>query len=112
LPWQWFFDQLDVLKDAIQQEYKDDLTIEAFNAWQITEVVSAMLNEKHKTKSFGTYLEKLGINKTKEPEPEEEIIKKLEKVVVKQEKDQALNNANEILEQFRKGAMKKHVRSV
>ena len=113
LPWRWFFDQLEFLQEAIQQEYKDELTKEAFNAWQITEVVSAMFNEKHKRMQFGTYLEKIGLtNKKNENNSETEAIKRLEKVAVKQEKELALESANEILADFRKGAMKKHVRSV
>lgn len=114
LPWRWFFDQLEILLESLQQEYKDDLTKEAFNAWQITEVVSAMFNEKHKRMQFGTYLEKLGLSNKKNDENTEhtETIKRLEKVAVKQEKEKALENANEILADFRKGAMKKHVRSV
>lgn len=113
LPWRWFFDQLEFLQEAIQQEYKDELTKEAFNAWQITEVVSAMFNEKHKRMQFGTYLEKIGLtNKKNENNSETEAIKRLEKVAVKQEKELALESANEILADFRKGAMRKHVRSV
>lgn len=110
LPWQWFFDQLDVLKKALVREYKEELSLQAFNAWQITEVLKAMVSgDKHKGMTFGKYIEKLGFNKSDdEPTTSEETLKRLEKVRIQQEKQKALDSANEILEQFRKGRNNKN----
>jgi hypothetical protein len=96
----WFFDQLDELKEALQSEYKDDLTLHAFGSWQITEVLKAMISgDKYKATQFGKYLEKMNLS---DPKPSTDI-DKFEKLAIQHEKQKALESASEILEKFRKG---------
>jgi hypothetical protein len=105
LPYQWFLDQLDVLKEALIREYKEDLSLQAFNAWQITEVLKAIVSgDKHKAMNFGKYIDKMGLTKNdNEPTQNEEALKRLEKATIQQEKEKALKVASDIVEQFRKG---------
>jgi hypothetical protein len=100
LPYGQFLDLLDDLKDALQREYKEELTISTFGSWQITEVLKAIVQgDKYKPTEFGKYIEKLGLIEAEDKDP-------LEKVRLEQEKQKALDDANEIIQQFRKGRMK------
>jgi hypothetical protein len=98
MPFLSFTEALDIINTAIQEEFKDNMTLNTFGAWQIIESLKMMLGGESKNNiSFQEYCKKLGLL---DPSPE------INKQSLKMEKQKALANANEILEIYKKGAKK------
>lgn len=98
MPFLSFTEALDIINNAIQEEFKDNMTLHTFGAWQIIESLKMMLGGDSKSNvSFQDYCKRLGLI---DPSPE------INKQALKMEKEKALANANEILEIYKKGAKK------
>ena len=98
MPFLLFIEALDVINEAIKEEFKDNMTLHTFGAWQIIESLKMMLGGDSKSNiNFQEYCKKLGLL---DPSPE------VNKRALEMEKQQALANANEILEIYKKGAKK------
>lgn len=96
MPFLLFIEALDIINDAIREEFKDQMTLHTFGAWQIIESLKMMLGGDSKNAvSFQKYCTSLGLV---EPSPE------INKQVSEMEKQKALKNATEIVELYKKGA--------
>ena len=98
MPFLSFVEALDVINNAIQEEFKDNMTLHSFGSWQIIESLKMLLggDSKHAI-SFQEYCKKLGLI---DPSPE------ISKQALKMEKERALQTADEILNLYKKGAKK------
>ena len=98
MPFLLFIEALDVVNDAIREEFKDEMTLHTFGSWQIIESLKMMLGGDSKNAvSFQKYCTQLGLV---EPSPE------ISKQAKRMEKQKALKNATEIVEIYKKGAKK------
>lgn len=98
MPFLLFIEALDVINDAIREEFKDEMTLHTFGAWQIIESLKMLLGGDAKNAvSFEKYCKQLGLI-DKNPE--------IDKQVTQMEKQKALKNATEIVEIYKKGAKK------
>lgn len=98
MPFSLFIEALDIINNAIQEEFKDQMTLHAFGAWQIIESLKMLLGGDSKNAvSFQKYCTSLGLV---EPSPE------INKQTLQMDKQKALKNATEILEIYKKGAKK------
>lgn len=77
-----------VLK-AKEQEARDQFILQAYNAWQIIEVIKGIASDKVQSTSFKDYLKKLGLN-------EKQKLSKLDEKQKEQQTKQALSIAEQI----------------
>lgn len=98
MPFLLFIEALDIINDAIREEFKDQMTLHTFGAWQIIESLKMLLGGDSKNAvSFEKYCKQLGLLDTS---PE------INKQAAQMEKQKALKNATEIVEIYKKGAKK------
>ena len=96
MPFQEFADILKILKTAIKDEFRDQMTLQSFGAWQIIETIKAMFGgEDNRSLNFSEYAKKLGLLDD-EPTPTKEQIRL--------EKQKALETAEEIVKLYKQGA--------
>ena len=89
MPFLLFIEALDIINDAIKEEFKDQMTLHTFGAWQIIESLKMLLGGDAKNAvSFEKYCKQLGLLDTS---PE------INKQSLQMEKQKALNNATEIV---------------
>lgn len=96
MPFLSFIEALDIINEAIKEEFKDNMTLHTFGSWQIIESLKMMLGgDSKKGIAFQEYCRKLGLLETNHEVNEQ---------VRKMEKHKALATANEILALYKKGA--------
>jgi len=95
-----------MLEHGFKSDFNDQMTLQAFNAWQILEALKVMLGGDTKgAASFQDYCKKLGLIEDKEPTEQENELQKRAKQI---EKEQALETASKILQLHRKGRASKN----
>jgi hypothetical protein len=106
MPFLSFMEALKMLEAGIKSDFNDNMTLQAFNAWQILEALKVMLGGDTKgAQSFQEYARKLGLIEDKEPTKQEtDLIKHTRKL----EKERALETANKILQLHREGRARKN----
>jgi hypothetical protein len=83
-----FISVLEMLNIAVKDEYKDNMTLHAYGAWQVIETMKAMmLGDKYRPITFAEYARKMNLI-------EDEPVSKLQKQL---EKESALKTAEEII---------------
>ena len=87
-----FLQILDTILEAKAQDQREKFILEAYNAWQIVEVVKGIMSDKVKGMNFTDYMKKLGL----EEKPQDEKSKKLAGIFKEKQKKQALSIAEEI----------------
>lgn len=94
LPFLSFVDLIEIINDAIKEEFKDQMTLHAFGSWQIIESLKGMFGgNANNSTSFEKYAKSLGlIEVNKETENLNTI------------KEEALQTASEIIKLHKKGA--------
>lgn len=83
---------LEMINIGLESDFRDQMTVQSFGAWQITETIKGMFDEKAKGTTFNDYAKRLGL--LDEEKPKES---KFSKIANKALKAQALNTAEEIL---------------
>jgi hypothetical protein len=53
---------IDTILEARTHESREKFILEAYNAWQIVEVVKGIMSDKAKGTNFADYMKKLGLN--------------------------------------------------
>lgn len=97
MPFQEFADILKILNTAIKDEFRDQMTLQSFGAWQIIETIKAMFGgEDNRSMNFSEYAKKLGLLDDEPPTKEQ----------IKIEKQKALQTAEEIVQLYKQGANK------
>jgi hypothetical protein len=84
---------IDTILEARTHESREKFILEAYNAWQIVEVVKGIMSEKAKGTNFADYMKKLGLN---EPPPKDERAEKIAAAFKEQQKIKALSIADQI----------------
>lgn len=82
-----FVDIMEIMADGVKEEFKDQMTLQAFGSWQIIEALKAMFGE-NKPMTFNKYAKGLGLIEENE---------KLTKAQIQLEKQVALSTASEIV---------------
>jgi hypothetical protein len=59
---------IDIVLEAYEEEARQKYTLQAYNAWQIIEVIKGVLSEKAQGTSFADYLKKIGLKDKSEKE--------------------------------------------
>ena len=97
MPFQEFADILKILNTAIKDEFRDQMTLQSFGAWQIIETIKAMFGgEDNRGMNFTEYITHLGLlDETKDNKINKETQKQI-----------ALKTAEEILKLHKQGGTK------
>jgi hypothetical protein len=85
---------IGTISEAIAREQREKFIFEAYNAWQIVEVIKGIMSEKHKGTSFQDYMKKIGLEEKKPKTTKKE--KALAKAFHEEEKKSALSIAEQI----------------
>jgi cobalamin biosynthesis Co2+ chelatase CbiK len=94
MPYIDFMDTVDILKEAVKEDFKDQMTLHSFGAWQIIETLKGMFGETN-SMSFSTYATKLGLIDKDE---------QATKAQIEIQKQLALSTAREIVNLHKQGA--------
>lgn len=93
LPAARFLQIIKTIFEAKEYEQREKFILEAYNAWQVVEVVKGIMNDKAKGTSFNDYLKKLGlIEKPKKNSKAE----RLQAAIEKKQKEKSLSIAEQI----------------
>jgi hypothetical protein len=94
LPYSEFDELQAMLKVGLKDDYRKQMSLEAFGSWQIIETLKAMLNGKdNKGMSYQEYMEQLGLWEKTTTETNKERLKV--------EKEKALQKASHIVSLFK-----------
>ena len=85
--------------EGFKEDFQNEMTFAAFNAWQIIETLKGMLGRKGKSTSFNEYAKALGLYESNE-KPQNKF---KNKAALEFEKNKALDNAAKIVHLFKKG---------
>jgi uncharacterized protein YlaN (UPF0358 family) len=96
MPYIDFMDTVEILAEVIKEDYKDQMTLQAYGAWQIIETLKGMFGET-KSMNFTTYATKLGLIDQDE---------QATKAQIQIQKQIALSTAREIVQLHKQGAKK------
>ena len=88
---------------GFEEDFKNSMTFASFSAWQITETIKGMFNEKSTNLSFNKYLQAIGMSKK---DPEEIKDKQPSKLTLVKQKQDALEEAQRIVKLHKKGREK------
>lgn len=96
-----FLEAIKILNVGLESDFKDEMTVASFGAWQIIESLRGMLGGKTNTQiPFQKYAKGLGLLDSKGPTEEDNEFKKRQRAI---EKQKALQTAQEILRIDRQG---------
>jgi cobalamin biosynthesis Co2+ chelatase CbiK len=82
-----FVEVVEIMADGVKEEFKDQMTLQAFGSWQIIEALKAMFGET-KPMNFNKYAKALGLIEENE---------RMTKAQLQLEKQVALSTATEIV---------------
>jgi hypothetical protein len=85
---------ISTITESITREQREKFVLEAYNAWQIVEVVKGIISEKYKGINFNEYMKKIGLDE-KKPKADKKA-KALSKAFAEEEKKSALSIAEQI----------------
>jgi hypothetical protein len=89
----WEFDEvLGMLASGLKTDFKNEMTLHSFGAWQIIEVLKAVVDQNAKPMNFNEYLKALGLDDEN---------KKLKSDEIKKQKEDALRKAEHIVKLFK-----------
>lgn len=85
---------IGTVNEALVREQREKFIFEAYNAWQIVEVIKGIMSEKHKGASFQDYMKKIGLEEKKPKASKKD--KAIAKAFQEEEKKSALSIAEQI----------------
>lgn len=94
MPYKEFADIVQILNTVIKDEFRDQMTLHSFGAWQIIETLKAMFGEDNNSVNFTEYVRRLGLLDEDKPT----------KLQIQMEKQKALQTAEEIVKLYKQGA--------
>lgn len=93
LPAARFLQIIETILKAKEHEQREKFILEAYNAWQVVEVVKGIMSDKAKGTKFSDYLKKLGL--LEKPKLDSRTAK-LHAAIKEREKEKALSIAEQI----------------